>query len=151
MLFFECSGIKQGDVMMNEAFIKAMEDKKLTGYALSHESGVPYTTINRLTRGILDINRCESEAVSRLSLVLGKKMEELLNPYAVMNKVEGKYKKIHYTWEAGEDGRMMLKFLYKKNEVKIVTENEFKIPGRKNTYKYAAGAYIDKYIKGQNI
>ncbi len=136
---------------MNEAFIKAMEDKKLTGYALSHESGVPYTTINRLTRGILDINRCESEAVSRLSLVLGKKMEELLNPYAVMNKVEGKYKKIHYTWEAGEDGRMVLKFLYKKNEVKIVTENEFRIPGRKNTYKYAAGAYIDKYIKDQNI
>lgn len=151
MLFFECSGIKQGDVFMNEAFIKAMEDKKLTGYALSHESGVPYTTINRLTRGILDINRCESEAVSRLSLVLGKKMEELLNPYAVMNKVEGKYKKIHYTWEVGEDGRMVLKFLYKKNEVKIFTENEFRIPGRKNTYKYAAGAYIDKYIKDQNV
>lgn len=60
-----------------------MEQKGLTRYRLSKESGIPYTTVNDICTGKAKLEKCSAETVYRLSKILGVSMEKLMAPYMV--------------------------------------------------------------------
>jgi plasmid maintenance system antidote protein VapI len=58
-----------------------LEQRNMTLYRLSKNSGVPYTTINDLYHGRTSLDRCTAKTVYRLSSTLDISMEEMLIPY----------------------------------------------------------------------
>ncbi len=56
-------------------------EKRITGYRLSRESGVPQTTITDICSGKTQLSRCSAETVYRIARVLGVSMESLVEPY----------------------------------------------------------------------
>jgi len=62
--------------MINEL----MENKKITQYRLSKDSGVAYTTINDICNGKAQLEKCSAETIYRISKVLGVSMERLIEP-----------------------------------------------------------------------
>ena len=48
-------------------------------YGLAKETGLPYTTINRLANDKLDINDCNAAAVYKIAKALEVSMEQLIN------------------------------------------------------------------------
>lgn len=57
-----------------------MEQKKLTKYRLSKNSGIPYTTVTDICSGKARLEKCSAETVYRLANELGVSMEALLAP-----------------------------------------------------------------------
>lgn len=57
-----------------------MNDKKITKYRLSKDSGVPYTTVNDICSGKTQLEKCSAETVYRISKTLGVTMESLIEP-----------------------------------------------------------------------
>lgn len=57
-----------------------MEEKKLSIYRLSKESGIPYTTLNDICNGKTSLEKCSAETVYKLARALDISMEELLEP-----------------------------------------------------------------------
>lgn len=57
-----------------------INQKKITKYKLSKESGVPYTTINDICSGKTQLEKSTSETVYKLAQALGMSMEELIEP-----------------------------------------------------------------------
>lgn len=57
-----------------------MEQKKLTKYKLSKNSGVPYTTVADICSGKARLEKCSAETVYRLASELGVTMEALIAP-----------------------------------------------------------------------
>ena len=64
-------------MMINEL----MENKKITQYRLSKESGIAYTTINDICSGKAQLTKCSAETIYHISKVLGVSMESLVEPY----------------------------------------------------------------------
>jgi len=60
-----------------------MEQKNMTKYRLSKNSGIPYTTVNDICSGRAQLDKCSAETIYRLSKELGVSMEALLEPYFV--------------------------------------------------------------------
>lgn len=60
---------------------RVLEEKGITKYRLSKESGVPQTTIIDICSGKTRIEKCSAETIYRISKVLGVSMEELVEPY----------------------------------------------------------------------
>lgn len=63
-------------MMINEL----IEQKNMTKYRLSKNSGIPYTTINDICSGRAQLEKCSAETIYRLSKELGVSMETLLDP-----------------------------------------------------------------------
>lgn len=59
---------------------KLLEEKGMTKYRLSKESGVPQTTIIDICSGKTSIAKCSAETIYRISKTLGVAMEELVEP-----------------------------------------------------------------------
>ncbi len=57
-----------------------MEEKNMTKYRLSKNSGIPYTTVNDICSGRAQLGKCSAETIYRLSKELGVSMEALLEP-----------------------------------------------------------------------
>lgn len=57
-----------------------MENKKITQYRLSKDSGIAYTTINDICNGKAMLEKCSAETIYRISKVLGVSMESLIEP-----------------------------------------------------------------------
>lgn len=57
-----------------------IENKNITLYRLSKNSGIPYTTVNDIYHGRTGLDKCTAETVYKLSKELGVSMEELLIP-----------------------------------------------------------------------
>ena len=57
-----------------------MNEKKITKYRLSKDSGVPYTTVNDICSGKAQLEKCSAETVYRISKTLGVTMESLIEP-----------------------------------------------------------------------
>ena len=55
-----------------------MNEKKITKYRLSKDSGVPYTTVNDICSGKAQLKKCSAETVYRISKTLGVTMESLI-------------------------------------------------------------------------
>ena len=52
-----------------------MNEKKITKYRLSKDSGVPYTTVNDICSGKAQLEKCSAETVYRISKTLGVTMK----------------------------------------------------------------------------
>ena len=63
---------------MNSGFKDALSDSGMSMYSLSKQTGLPYTTINRLVNEKLSINNCNAGAVFKIASVLGVQMEVLM-------------------------------------------------------------------------
>ncbi len=57
-----------------------MENKRITKYRLSKDSGIAYTTINDICSGKAQLEKCSAETIYRISKVLGVSMEQLIEP-----------------------------------------------------------------------
>lgn len=57
-----------------------MEQKKLSKYRLSKNSGIPYTTVQDICTGKAKLEKCTAETVYRLAKELDVSMEVLLQP-----------------------------------------------------------------------
>lgn len=67
---------------------QVMKNNNLSIYALSKQSGVPYTTINDICSGKAKIEKCTAETLFKLSRVLGVTMENLIEPYIINQERE---------------------------------------------------------------
>lgn len=56
-----------------------MEQRKITKYRLSKQSGVPYTTVNDICSGKAQLEKCSAETVFRICRELNIPMEMLLS------------------------------------------------------------------------
>lgn len=57
-----------------------LQQKKLTIYRLSKESGVPYATLNDICNGKTRLEKCSAETVYRIAHALDTPMDNLLAP-----------------------------------------------------------------------
>jgi len=62
---------------------KIMEKNGITTYRLSKNSGIPYTTVNDICNNKVNLAKCNSETVYKLSKALNVSMEELLEPFVI--------------------------------------------------------------------
>lgn len=136
---------------MNEAFIKAVQGSGMSQYQLAKKTGVPFSTINGFMNQTHDINRCAASTLCVLAWVLGKSAEQLLNCYHVLDKVQGDYRGIKYTWKKGENDRMELSFKDGDKTVCIHTRYRFDIPSQMGLYTPVTEIYIDSYLEEKEI
>ncbi len=68
---------------MNSGFKDALNDSGLSMYSLAKQTGLPYTTINRLVNEKLSINNCNAGAVFKIASALGVQMEVLMKDECV--------------------------------------------------------------------
>lgn len=59
-------------------FVKLLQEKGLSRYRLSKESGVPWATLSDICSGKTKFECCSASTLSKLSKVLGITMEELM-------------------------------------------------------------------------
>ena len=64
---------------MNDNFNRQLERSGLSMYALAKRASVPYTTVNEIRNGKIDINQCAAATVCRLGDALGSDPRELMN------------------------------------------------------------------------
>lgn len=57
-----------------------MENKKITRYRLSKNSGIPYTTVSDILSGKARLEKCTAETIYKLAKELNVPMETLLEP-----------------------------------------------------------------------
>ena len=58
-----------------------LEDRNISVYRLSKNSGVPYATCSDVVNGKAKIEKCSAETVYKIAQALNVSMEELLAPY----------------------------------------------------------------------
>ena len=114
-------------------------------YALSKLSGVPYTTVNEIHRGKLDINQCAAGTVYRLAGVLDVPPDSIMNPINYLDGVKGRYKGIDYAWTT--DGTTQLLFEYAGEPVRLDVGAYYNIPSRIEYYNIVAGWMIKDHIE----
>lgn len=64
---------------MNSRFKEALDDSGMSMYSLAKQTGVPYTTINRLVNEKLSVNNCNAGAIFKIAYALGVRMEDLMD------------------------------------------------------------------------
>ena len=132
----------------NTGFKRALENAGISMYELSRLSAVPYTTVNEIHNGKLDINQCAAGTVKRLSAILGVSVDEILNPIMYLNGVKGKYKGIEYVWSTDlNDGCSQITFEYEGRDVTLSTGAVYNIPSRIRYYNTMAGWNIKHFIE----
>ena len=114
-------------------------------YALAKRSAVPYTTVNEIHNGKIDINQCAASTVFRLAAALGVTSEDIINPIYYLDGVKGKYKGIDFTWSTSDVSRIT--FEYEGEPVTLETSAIYNIPGRLEYYNIAAGWMIKEFIE----
>lgn len=129
----------------NDNFNRALADSGMTMYALSKNSGVPYTTVNEIHRGKIDINQCAAGTVQRLAAFLDVPSEKILNKINYLDGVKGRYRGIDYMWTT--DGTTQLLFEYQGEPVKMDVGAYYNIPNRLEYYSIIAGWMIEDHIE----
>lgn len=71
-------------------FNKLLEEKNISKYKLSKESGVPYSTVCDISTGKSVLLKCSAETVLRISHVLGMTAEELVGDISYPETNTGK-------------------------------------------------------------
>ena len=114
---------------MNDKFIKIVKSTGKTAYKISKETGIPYTTLNELCNGKININNVTAETVLKLSLYLECTINELLNDFSILDGYAGKYKGYSFRWKSVSDGIELLvkvdgqyKIIYKEDRIFIDTD-----------------------------
>ncbi len=57
-----------------------MQEKKISAYRLSKNSGIPYATVNDICNGKARLEKCSAETIYKISNALGVTMEAILAP-----------------------------------------------------------------------
>ncbi|MGN0362570.1 MAG: helix-turn-helix domain-containing protein [Bilifractor sp.] len=130
--------------MQNENFLKVFQKSGLSAYALSRQTGTPYTTIHRLCAGTLNINDCQYDTVIRIAACLGVPPEEIVNRTQLMRNVSGKYRGIPYIWKM-IDGNLSLVIQEAGQDVIIDQDNDMTQPRFYGVYHKMAECLIDIY------
>lgn len=72
-----------------------LKENNISVYAVSRDSGIPYTTLNELVNGKKDIEECSLKTIEKISGFFNVSVDTMLNIIKPpMNK-----KEIHLTWE----------------------------------------------------
>lgn len=134
---------------MNDAFIQAFHESGMSVYRLSRQSGVPYTTVYELVSRKKNINHRPVETIKRIAAVLGRPVEQLLNPVHYMDGISGKLYGISFTWRY--EGKMVLHIKDGKEKTVIATGLQMTDTDRRSIYEGVADAYIQQYLKQKAI
>ena len=129
----------------NNNFNRTLEQSGLSMYALAKRSAVPYTTVNEIHNGKIDINQCAASTVFRLAAALGVESEAIINPIYYLDGVKGKYKGIDFTWSTSDVSRIT--FEYEGEPVTLCAGTIYNIPERLEYYSVFAGWMIEDYIE----
>ena len=62
---------------------RILEDRAMSIYSLSKDSGVPYATCNDIVSGKARLEKCSAETVFKLANTLGVSMEDIIAPCVV--------------------------------------------------------------------
>ena len=136
---------------MNDNFIKLVKKYNISQYQLAHATGIPFSTINGLILQTHDINRCAAPTLIKLSDFFKTDIEDLLNPFPVMDRVQGQYKDIKYIWKTNDDQLMEIHLLGKYQGVVIDVGYRCNLVSQKHIYPLIAEMLIDTYLeKRQN-
>lgn len=139
--------IRVGNEKMNENFIQLIRKHNITQYQLAHATGIPFATINGLVLQTHDINRCAAPTLVKLSDFFKTDIEELLNPFPIMDRVQGQYKDIKYIWKTNDNELMEIHLLGKYKGVVLDVGYRCNLLSRKHLYPLIAEMLIDAYLK----
>ena len=137
--------------MNNMNFIKIIKDKNISMYRLSKNTGIPYTTINEIYNGKIDINKCSVDTVQKLALEFHVSITELLNPIYYLENVHGQYKNIKYIWKKSESGNMNLEFYDNNKKIILDGEAKYVTPDAKKLANICAEILIEQYFKKKEM
>ena len=129
--------------MSNKILLDKLNNEKSL-YAVSHATGIPYTTISKLSRGLLDINKCSGDVIYSLSLYFRCSMEDLLNPVQMMTGISGTYRKIKYYWKQENDKTAL--YITDNEKEKKIDEGNYSQKRFYDMYPLLAENMIDLYI-----
>lgn len=118
---------------MNEKVIALFEEKKISKRQLAKLCGLQYTTINKLINQKQQVNSCSGTTLMKMAAFFDVKIEDLLDPFAILDNVEGRYKDIDYIWhDAGNTMELIVEI--EGNKYNRVMERSYIIP---DNFKYA--------------
>ncbi len=139
-----------GGKVMNSVLKELIQKSGKSAYQVSHETGIPYTTISELLNDKIDINRCAAETVCRLSVFYNCDMNELLNHFELLENVEGVYRHIRYKWKKSGEKKVALHIWDKGKEI-ILDEGEYSQVRFFNGYHEMTLLSIDIYLEEKEL
>ena len=129
---------------MNENIIRKLKESAISVYALSHLSGVPYTTVSEIKNCKTAINKCSFQTVSKLAAALGVDPAEITDEILFLDGAETVYNGIRYRWHCDDTSR--IEFVYKGERVVVDFGVLYNIPSRIRLYNTLAEWRIQEYI-----
>ena len=126
---------------MNERIIKIIKDSGQSQYQICKAAGIPFSTLNGIMNKKHAVNKCSAQTLLQIAEVLKTDVRKLLDPYPVMDGVEGRHKGIHYTWKS-IDGKMSL---HMENRT-LDTEYKMNLPEQFWAYRSITEFIIEDYI-----
>lgn len=116
-------------------------------YSLAKNTGLPYTTINRLVNEKLDINDCNAAAVYKIARALGVTMEQLVRNYDFLTGTEGEYLGVKYKWTKDKEEHQLLVLMDGEQEevvwqAKRLLTDSTKRDGYEGVAKLAVKGYL---------
>jgi hypothetical protein len=130
------------NMMQNQNFNHIFRQSGISAYALSKQTGTPYTTIHKLCASTLNINDCQYDTVVRIAACLGCEPDKIVNQTQLMRNVSGKYRGIPYTWKI-IDGNLSLVIQEGSKETVINQDNEMTQARFFKVYQKIAECFID--------
>lgn len=130
---------------MNENYREKVKYTNKSLYQISNETGISYTILSELKNNKKDINHITSETVYKLCLYFHCKMEDIMNPFAILKNSKGTYLGMQYKWDSFDEGIEL--HIYDEDVDIILTRVNPAIPRFYNQYHYIAEMLIEKYIK----
>lgn len=137
---------------MNEKIIEKLSKTHKSVYAVSKETGIPYTTMSEIVNQKTDINKAAAETVWKLSLYLGCDISDILNSIPLIENSSGKYRGVKYKWEPSRTKPNYVDLILSDNGEKTCFCTEGMSAPR--FYKYfgdATEVLIDAYIKDRDL
>lgn len=130
---------------MNDNFNRVLKGSGMSMYALAKNTGVPYTTINEIHNGKIDINQCAAQTVWKLGTILKTDPGEIMNTIMYMDGIRGRCGDIDYVWETDKTSKIVFEYLGDK--VKLDMGALYNIPDRIKYYQQFARWRIKDYIE----
>ena len=136
--------------MNNQAFIEKLKKDGKSMYALSRETGIPYTTINELANNKNDINKCPYETVARLAAYFRCNAADIANPIQYVANIHGTYRKIPYRWV--KNGEMEeLHIQDEGRDIILLRDNKMTQARFSREYFAATLCFIDIFLRKKEV
>ena len=136
---------------MNDYFKKRIRETGKSLYQISHETGISYTVLSELKNDKKSINNISSETTYKLCLYFQCNMEDLLNPFPLLQNSQGTYMGIKYKWTNFRNSGLSLHIYDADNDI-VLTEIELAIPRWYEYYLHGiTEMLIENYIRKRKI